>query len=164
MFDVYSYEGDIYDLLEKKELGELKRIFNSPDNEIPSNMASFLFSLVDNSMVVEKGIDSKAIDFNRILQDDENFKIVFVLFYTSIIYHIAQIVKEKGLTPPRHITFSGNGSRIIKVISTDSRLLAKYTKVIFEKVMNISYPGELEILGLEKKSVLPKRFFASFEA
>ena len=88
------HKGDIYDLLEKKELGELKRIFNSPDNEIPSNMASFLFSLVDNSMVVEKGIDPKAIDFNRILQDDENFKIVFVLFYTSIIYHIAQIVKE----------------------------------------------------------------------
>ena len=146
------HKGDIYDLLEKKELGELKRIFNSSDNEIPSNMASFLFSLVDNSMVVEKGLDPKAIDFNRILQDDENFKIVFVLFYTSIIYHIAQIVKEKGLTPPRHITFSGNGSRIIKVISTDSRLLAKYTKVIFEKVMNITYQGELEILGLEKKS------------
>lgn len=146
------HKGDIHSLLEKKGIGELTRIFNSPDNVIPSNMASFLFSLVDNSMVVEKGIDPKVIDFNRILQNDENFKIVFVLFYTSIIYHIAQIVKEKGLTPPRHITFSGNGSRIIKVVTTDSRLLAKYTKTIFEKVMNINYPGELEILGLERKS------------
>lgn len=144
------YKGDIYDLLEKKELGELKRIFNSSNNMKPSNMASFLFSLVGNSMVVEKGIDPKSIDFNRILQDDENFKIIFVLFYTSIIYHIAQIVKEKGMTPPRHITFSGNGSRIIKVITTDWRLLAKYTKVIFEKVLEKPYPGELELLGLEK--------------
>ena len=101
-------------------------------------------------MVIKQGIDSKSIDFNRILQDDEDFKIIFVLFYTSIIYHIAQIVKEKGLTPPRHITFSGNGSRIIKVITTDWRLLARYTKIIFEKVLDKPYPSELEILGLEK--------------
>ena len=113
-------------------------------------MASFLFSLKDNSIAIEAGIDLKAIDFNHILQEDEDFKIVFILFYTSIIYHIAQIVKEKGLTPPRHITFSGNGSRIIKVISTDWNLLAKYTKIVFEKVLGKAYPGELEILGLEK--------------
>ena len=146
------HKGDIYDLLEKKELGELKRIFKSTNNVKPSNMASFLFSLVDNSMVMKKGIDAKSIDFNRILQDDENFKIVFVLFYTSIMYHIAQIVKTKGLNPPRHITFSGNGSRIIKVITTDWKLLAKYTKIIFEKVLEKPYSGELEILGLEKES------------
>lgn len=144
------HKGDILDLLKKKELGELERVFNSTNNVKPSNMASFLFSLVDNSMVIKQGIDSKSIDFNRILQDDEDFKIIFVLFYTSIIYHIAQIVKEKGLTPPRHITFSGNGSRIIKVITTDWRLLARYTKIIFEKVLDKPYPSELEILGLEK--------------
>ena len=144
------HKGNILDLLKKKELGELVRVFNSDNNVKPSNMASFLFSLVDNSMVIKQGIDTKSIDFNRILQDDEDFKIVFVLFYTSIIYHIAQIVKEKELTPPRHITFSGNGSRIIKVITTDWRLLARYTKIVFEKVLDKSYPGELEILGLEK--------------
>ena len=144
------HKGDILDLLKKKELGELERVFNSSNNMKPSNMASFLFSLVDNSMVIKQGIDSKSIDFNRILQDDEDFKIIFVLFYTSIIYHIAQIVREKGLTPPRHITFSGNGSRIIKVITTDWHLLARYTKMIFEKVLDKPYPGELEILGLGK--------------
>ncbi len=80
-----------------------------------------------------KEVDSKSIDFNYILQEDEDFKIVFILFYTSIIYHIAKIIKEKGLAVPRHITFSGNGSKLIKVVSTDSKLLAKYTKLIFEK-------------------------------
>ena len=144
------YKNDVYQLFEKKKLDELKRIFNSPNNSRPSNMASFLFSLVDNSMIKENGISAKSVDFNYILQNDENFKIVFVLFYTSIIYHIAQIVKMKELTPPRHITFSGNGSRIIKVLSTDRRLLAQFTKVIFEKVLGTAYPGELEILGLEK--------------
>lgn len=144
------YKNDVYQLLEEKKLDELKRIFNSPNNSRPSNMASFLFSLVDNSMIKEKGISAKSVDFNYILQNDENFKIIFVLFYTSIIYHIAKIVKMKELTPPRHITFSGNGSRIIKVLSTDRRLLAQFTKVIFEKVLETSYPGELEILGLEK--------------
>ena len=97
-----------------------------------------------------KEVDSKSIDFNYILQEDEDFKIVFILFYTSIIYHIAKIIKEKGLAVPRHITFSGNGSKLIKVVSTDSKLLAKYTKLIFEKVTGEKYMGDLDILGLDK--------------
>ena len=146
------YKGDILNLLEEKNLGELVRVFNSANNERPSNMASFLFGLKDNTLPKKAGINEKAIDFNYILQEDENFKIVFIVFYTSIVYHIAQIVKKLDLDVPRHISFSGNGSKVIRVITTDTSILSKYTKIIFEKVLGKPYGKELELLGLAKDS------------
>lgn len=144
------HKGEILKLLEEKNLGELVRVFNSSNNAHPSNMASFLFALKDNTLPKKAGVNEKAIDFNYILQEDENFKIVFIVFYTSIIYHIAQITKSLGLDVPRHISFSGNGSKVIRVITTDTKILAKYTKVIFEKVLGKPYGKELELLGLDK--------------
>ena len=144
------FKEDIYRLLEtKSEFVELLNIFNN-NTEQPANMASFLFSLKDNS--VTKGIARNKIDFKYILQNDTKFKLVFIIFYTAIIYHIAQIVKTKGMKIPRHIAFSGNGSKIISVISSDAKILAKYTKVIFEQVMNVQYESALDILGLEQDS------------
>ena len=142
------FKNDILGLLQSKpELNELVNIFNSNLAQ-PANMASFLFALKDNSAT--KSLAQNNIDFNKILQNDTKFKVVFIIFYTAIIYHIAQIVKAKGLRAPRHIAFSGNGSKIISIISSDPKILGKYTKVIFEKVLGTEYGSALDILGLEQ--------------
>lgn len=147
------HKNNILNLLEEKGISELVAIFNSENNSSsPANMASFLFSLKDNSIIKEAGVNDKAIDFNTLLRDDENFKIVFILYYVAIIYHVAHIIKEKGLVEPRHIAFSGNGSKIIHIITTDQKMLAKFTKIIFENILERPYSGELEILGLDKAS------------
>lgn len=144
------FKNDILGLLQSKpELNELVNIFNSNLGQ-PANMASFLFSLKDNSAT--KSLAQNNIDFNKILQNDTKFKLVFIIFYTAIIYHIAQIVKTKGLKAPRHIAFSGNGSKIISIISSDPKILGKYTKIIFEKVLGKEYGSALDILGLEQGS------------
>lgn len=144
------FKNDILGLLQSKpELNELVNIFNNNLGQ-PANMASFLFSLKDNSAT--KGLARNNIDFNKILQNDTKFKVVFIIFYTAIIYHIAQIVKAKGLKAPRHIAFSGNGSKIISIISSDAKILGKYTKIIFEKVLESEYGSALDILGLEQGS------------
>ncbi len=146
------HKNEILKLLEEKHLSELTSIFNSPNNQHPANMASFLFGLKDNSIPKRESVNPKSIDFNHILQEDENFKIVFILFYTSIIYHIAQITKSLNLDVPRHISFSGNGSKVVRIVTTDTKILANYTKRIFEKVLEKPYGKELELLGLEKDS------------
>ena len=143
------FKGDILALLQAQSLNDLVHIYNSNIGQ-PSNMASFLFSLKDNSAT--KTIEQNNIDFNRILQNDSKFKIVFIVFYVAIIYHIAQIVKVKGLKVPRHIAFSGNGSKIISIISSDAKILSKFTKVIFEEVLGSKYECDLDILGLEHHS------------
>lgn len=143
------FKGDILALLQSQSLNDLVHIYNSNSGQ-PSNMASFLFSLKDNSAT--KAIEQNNIDFNKILQNDSKFKIVFIIFYVAIIYHIAQIVKAKSIKAPRHIAFSGNGSKIISIISTDAKILSKFTKVIFEEVLGSKYEGDLDILGLEHNS------------
>ena len=144
------FKNDILGLLQSKpEFNELVNIFNS-NLEQPANMASFLFSLKDNSTT--KSLAQNNIDFNKILQNDTKFKLVFIIFYTAITYHIAQIVKAKGLKEPRHIAFSGNGSKIISIISSDPKILGKYTKVVFEKVLGRKYGSALDILGMEQGS------------
>ncbi len=144
------FKNDILGLLQSKpELNELVNIFNSNLGQ-PANMASFLFSLKDNSAT--KSLAQNNIDFNKILQNDTKFKLVFIIFYTAIIYHIAQIIKTKRLKVPRHIAFSGNGSKIISIITSDPKILGKYTKVIFEKVLGTEYGSALDILGLEQGS------------
>lgn len=144
------FKNDILGLLQSKpELNELVNIFDANLGQ-PANMASFLFSLKDNSAT--KGLARNNIDFNKILQNDTKFKVVFIIFYTAIIYHIAQVVKTKGLKAPRHIAFSGNGSKIISIITSDPKILAEYTKVIFKKVLRTEYSSALDILGLEQDS------------
>ena len=143
------FKEDILHLLQSQRLGDLENIYNSNLGQ-PSNMASFLFSLKDNSAT--KGLSKNSIDFNKILQDDSKFKIIFIIFYVAIIYHIAQILKAKDLKVPRHIAFSGNGSKIISIISSDAKILSKFTKTIIEEVIGIKYEGALDILGLEQNS------------
>lgn len=133
------YKNTILNRVSDEEIGGIAR-------NNPADMASFLFGLKNTRL---KKVDSSAVDFNAILRDDEDFKIVFIIFYTAIIYHIAQIVKVLGLDVPRHIAFSGNGSKVIGIITPDSTLLARYTKLIFEKVLDRPYGKELELIGMD---------------
>ena len=80
-----------------------------------SEVASFLFSLSENEDIIDKKIKNK-VDFNAILQKDGSQKVVFYLFYTAIIYHLANLMKAKGFDPPVNIAFSGNGSKVISVL------------------------------------------------
>lgn len=136
-----------------KDIDELKKILDT--NTKPSNIASFFFSLPDNPAAAN--LDRSVIDFDVLLSDDENFKIVFIIFYTAIIYHIAQILRLKNMTMPRHISFSGNGSKILRVITPDDKLLAKFTSKIFQLLNVDGTDGKLEILGLGDMSSSPKQ-------
>lgn len=135
----------------KQKLSELMAVFDSDYNKKPANMALFLFGLKDNSKL-KGAIDPNKVDFSRILQNDDNYRIVFILFYAAIIYHVAQIIKAKGLDMPRHIAFSGNGSKIVPILTTDNKILAAFTRCIFEGVWHKPYEGALDILGLDDNS------------
>lgn len=139
----------IIDNLQNSNLfSQISDLFESETHQDPANMAAFMFSLKDNSYLNNMSEDGK--DFNTILNKDENFKIVFIIFYTAILYHIGKIIKLKGYNLPRHIAFSGNGSKILNVITTNSRDLADYTKLVLEIITEKKYSGNLEIIGLGK--------------
>ena len=100
-----------------------------------SEVASFLFSLADNEKIKAKSM-SNAVDFNAYLMRNSSQKIVFFIFYTSIIYYLAHLMKAKNLAVPANIAFSGNGSKVVSVLSPNKLSLEKLTTHIFRLVYN----------------------------
>lgn len=96
-------------------------------------VASFLFSLADNDAVKQGRLQDK-LDFNKILQRDNSQKVVFYIFFTAIMYHLANLMKVKELDMPTNIAFSGNGSKVISVLSPDKEALERLTLKMFERI------------------------------
>jgi hypothetical protein len=60
---------------------------------------------------------------------------------------VAELMKEHNMDAPRHIAFSGNGSKVISILTTDNKLLADFTRYIFAKVYgNVDCVKDLEII------------------
>ena len=137
-----QYENTIKAVLEDNSLSDLLEILEQhKKSRISSNIASFYFSLKDNNEIVAKRL-SDNVDFNNMLLMDSKYKIVFIVFYAAIIYHLANIMRAKSFEMPRHIAFSGNGSKIIRILTSSDSTLEKFTKVIFEKVYGEKYPAD----------------------
>lgn len=120
-------------MLEKAGLNELVAVSESKTNRRPENMASFLFSLASNHYT--RSLERSQKDFDIILANDTDFKIVFIVFFTSVIYHVALMIKLLGLRIPRHIALSGNGANVVKIIFSGNKSLAEeYVTHIFERL------------------------------
>ena len=136
---IRQFKKRISSLLETNQMPDLVNVYKLLDSRNDStDLASFFFSLCQNRKVIDKGF-AEDVDFHTLLRLDDNQKVVFLVFYTAIIYHLASIMKAKEMEMPRYITFSGNGSKVISILSPDNTILAKYTKKIFEKVYSHSY-------------------------
>lgn len=135
-----QYEDTIQSVLKDNALSDLEEIFEQHSkSKISENIASFFFSLKDNTEIQEKRLVEN-VDFNTMLLHDSRYKIVFIMFYAAIIYHLAKIMKAKGEQMPRHIAFSGNGSKVIRILTSSDSTLETFTKKIFEKVYDQEYP------------------------
>lgn len=126
----------------------MQPLFNDGTHNNPANMASFLFSLKENTNL-EK-LNKDIIDFDLLLNKDEDFKITFIIFYTAILFHIGKIIKYKGYNLPSIISFSGNGSKLLNIITSNNEDLAEYTKLVIEIVSGKKYTEGLDIIGLGK--------------
>ena len=104
-----------------------------------SDIIAFFFSLANNKDVKSKNIQ---IHFGKMLEECEKYKIVFILFFASLVYHLAIIMKAKGMTMPRFLTFSGTGSKTLHILTPNNSILEEFTKLIFEKVFNEKYNSD----------------------
>lgn len=92
--------------------------------------------------------------YNHLLSQDDDLKILFIYFYSAIIYHIAELMKAKNIELPKHIVFSGTGSKILTIITPDLKILANLSKKIFEGVYNQNFDSDG--LTIETEKEMPK--------
>ena len=136
---VQKYKGKIEQLLTDNELVELMRVYEKiAATERSEDIITFFFSLENNTTVKSK----LPFNFTDMLKRDEDMRIIFIIFYIGIIYHLAKIMKLKGKSKPRYITFSGTGSRSINLITSNSQTLERLTKIVIEKVYGDVYDSD----------------------
>ena len=116
-----------------------------------SEVASFLFSLADNEIVKRSNLRER-VDFNNELMKDTSQKIVFYIFFTAIIYHLANLMKIKGLDIPTNIAFSGNGSKVISVLSPSKSSL----ETLVANIFSLIYKEDVNGINLIINSQNPK--------
>lgn len=83
-------------------------------------------------------LDRRPLSYNAMLADDTGLKIVFVYFYTSLIYYVAHLMKHAGIGLPRRICFSGTGSKILHILGRH-RTVEEYSQAIVEHVYGRQY-------------------------
>lgn len=144
---VKIFQNEIVESLKNNELFDLQKAFTSiQESKISGDITAFFFALSQNKQVKDKGIPS--LDFLEKLSENEQLKYVFIIFYSAVIYYIARLMKANELEMPLTIAFSGNGSKTLRVLSSDKLTLAKFVKLIFEKVYGREYDksNDLEII------------------
>jgi hypothetical protein len=143
---VRRYAEEIGRLLQENKQNELLRVYNAIVEEQRSqDIIAFFFSLEENKHIKEQNIP---VSFHNLLKEDEDFKIVFLVFYTAIIFHLAKLMQAKGLEMPRHILFSGRGSKVVNIVDPSPNLnsLSSLTRLVFKHV----YEAEANSIELEQ--------------
>ena len=141
---VSKYEGKIKQLLEENDFYDLVRAYDAIRNRQHSeDIIAFFFSLQENKEIQKK----TSLNFNDMLAKDDTLKIIFLIFYAGMIYHIAKIMKLKSFKMPRYLAFSGNGSKVLRILSNKPATLSQLAKLIFEKVYEEDYhEDDLEVI------------------
>jgi len=143
---VQHFEAPIKESLLNTTARQLPEIYDNikKRNSKSVELIEFFFSLEENKVIRDNKIP---ISFSKMLTEGSEFKLVFIFFYAAIIYHIAKLMKAKGLEIPEYITFSGNGSKIIRLAGGgggDLGTLLGFTKVIFEDVYGVGKAPSME--------------------
>lgn len=141
---VLRYKEKIKKLIsEGRTLYDLEKVYQEivDTNTRSEDIITFFFSLQNNKEFTTK---SKAT-FTKMLEDDDEMRFIFVIFYMAIIYHVAKLMYEKGLQMPAYVAFSGNGSRVLDILAPDNKTLQDFAGVIIRKV----YSNERQAAKIE---------------
>ena len=138
------YLETIKDTLKNNSL--FSPILGQLEKKSSSELNAFLFSISGN-----KDLN---FSYNNLISRDETVKIVFIYFYVAQLYHIAQLFKRKNITKPKDILYSGNGSKLLNIISTNNDRLSEIANIVFDVVLGKDTENYSVSIKIEKE--IPK--------
>ena len=107
---------------------------------------AFLFSVIQNKVVAGNDVFS----YNQRLNEDGRLKIVFIYFYSTLIYYVAGMMRHRNLGKPRSVMFSGTGSKVLDIVGS-KRELDLLTQAVFERVYDEKYDADGFSVVMERK-------------
>ncbi len=95
---------------------------------------AFLFSIENVEELRHlREIDRNLYSYNQLLRNDGQRKLVFMYFYSAIIYYIARAMQARHMVMPKQVYFSGTGSKILNIVGSLSQV-TELTQTIIERV------------------------------
>ena len=89
-------------------------------------------------------MDLSIYSYNTLLRNDDQRKLVFMYFYSALIYYIASSMKHRGYIKPKQIYFSGTGSKILNIVGNKEQV-NELTQTILERVFGEQYTEQFTI-------------------
>jgi hypothetical protein len=126
------------------------------DTSRSGDIISLLFSLEENSKLKDENIH---FNFSKLLTSDDTFKAVFFIFYAAQFYHIAKVLKNKGIDSPRYLVLSGTASKTLGFLdsSSDKRNVLKVFNAILSYVSNeFTYNDIVIVHSISPKEITAK--------
>ncbi|MDR3002073.1 MAG: hypothetical protein LBU89_12530 [Fibromonadaceae bacterium] len=121
---------------------KLNKIYEGEEfnGNVSGEVNSYLFSLEDL-------LKSKGHSYMERLKDNKNIRIVFLYFFSSIIYNLAKMLQKSWKSTSSipfitNVIFSGNGSKILDILGQEK--LKPVIKNIFECVYGRTMSAEDE--------------------
>jgi hypothetical protein len=110
-----------------------------------ADFSSFLFSLSTGKQ--------SPFNYEDLIKNDQNLKLSILIFYASLAYYVARLMKLTGFSIPENILFSGTGSKSLSFLdSNDYKNMSDLYEYIFLQVYNEPERAKIKI----KQSPLPK--------
>jgi hypothetical protein len=110
-------------------------------NKNSIEVISALFSIEEFPEIIQRNIP---ISFHSSLKDDNDLRLVFLVFYTAILYYISKLMIKANMPLPRYITLSGRGSKVLNILGDNNQL--KYlSKVILKKIHNLENNKDFDL-------------------
>lgn len=134
-------------LLERNSAPTLAKVLAAIQGKNRSEDINAFFFSIEHNRSLNGG---RQFSYNSLLARDEDIKIVFLYFYAAIIYHVARLMKVKGIGLPKHLIFSGTGSKVLSIITADWQMLTGLSAAIFERVYGTAFDIDGMTMATEK--------------
>lgn len=153
---VLKYFEKINHLLEQNNLQNLGHVLENikSRNNNSNDVINALFSVEQNREVQDKQVN---ISFLSLLQNDEELKIIFLLFYVAQIYHLAKLIFKKRIEIPGLIVFSGTASKLLTIIDLNGKSLQRIAKLIFTRIFKPDEDVQIRIKLAENPKELTSK-------
>jgi hypothetical protein len=88
------------------------------------------------------------LHFSQHIREAKHMRVLLLLHYSAILYHIGQVCRAKGLKQlPRHVSFSGKGSTYLRLLDLNANLttIKRLAQRVLEFSSGLQVPDDFEL-------------------
>ena len=89
----------------------------------------------------------KQLEFTRELRGAKYLRVLLLMHFAAVVYHVGQVCKARGVAVPRHLCFSGKGSTYLRLLdlNLDLSALTELARLVLEFAAGQAAPRDFRL-------------------